>query len=201
MKKLLKSVAALSLSAMMLLSPAVLAEEDEEESNVVELTTVVQEYEGKQIVLKTAGLDILEQDGYKFKDLNKNGELDPYEDWRLTPEERTEDLLSRMSDKNKAAQMAHMTLVTLKESWFSDLDIGFALTYTYFAESKESAGEKMNYVQSLCEESVSRSSSQWTQSLAQAGLTTRRFCRTPSRWARRATRNSCRSWQTFSGRK
>ena len=153
MKKLLKSVAALSLSAMMLLSPGVLAEEDEEESNVVELTTVVQEYEGKQIVLKTAGLDILEQDGYKFKDLNKNGELDPYEDWRLTPEERTEDLLSRMSDKNKAAQMAHMTLVTLKESWFSDLDIGFALTYTYFAESKESAGEKMNYVQSLCEES------------------------------------------------
>lgn len=153
MKKLLKSVAALSLSAMMLLSPGVLAEEDEEESNVVELTTVVQEYEGKQIVLKTAGLDILEQDGYKFKDLNKNGDLDPYEDWRLTPEERTEDLLSRMSDKNKAAQMAHMTLVTLKESWFSDLDIGFALTYTYFAESKESAGEKMNYVQSLCEES------------------------------------------------
>lgn len=64
MKKLLKSVAALSLSAMMLLSPGVLAEEDEEESNVVELTTVVQEYEGKQIVLKTAGLDILEQDGY-----------------------------------------------------------------------------------------------------------------------------------------
>ena len=50
MKKLLKSVAALSLSAMMLLSPGVLAEEDEEESNVVELTTVVQEYEGKQIV-------------------------------------------------------------------------------------------------------------------------------------------------------
>ena len=62
MKKLLKSVAALSLSAMMLLSPGVLAEEDEEESNVVELTTVVQEYEGKQIVLKTAGLDILEHD-------------------------------------------------------------------------------------------------------------------------------------------
>ena len=61
MKKLLKSVAALSLSAMMLLSPGVLAEEDEEESNVVELTTVVQEYEGKQIVLKTAGLDILEE--------------------------------------------------------------------------------------------------------------------------------------------
>ena len=73
MKKLLKSVSGASLSAMMLLSPGVLAEEDEEESNVVgELTTVVQEqHEGKQIVLKAAGLDILEQDGYKFKDLKQ----------------------------------------------------------------------------------------------------------------------------------
>lgn len=26
---------------------------------------------------------ILEQDGYRFKDLNKNGALDAYEDWRL----------------------------------------------------------------------------------------------------------------------
>ena len=46
-----------------------------------------------------------------------------------------------------------MTLVTLKESWFTDLDIGFALTYTYFGQSKETAVDKMNYVQSLCEES------------------------------------------------
>ena len=26
--------------------------------------------------------DIIEVDGYQFKDLNDNGELDPYEDWR-----------------------------------------------------------------------------------------------------------------------
>ena len=29
---------------------------------------------------------ILEVDGYKFKDMNKNGQLDPYEDWRLDTE-------------------------------------------------------------------------------------------------------------------
>ena len=32
--------------------------------------------------------DIIEVDGLQFKDLNDNGELDPYEDRRLTAEER-----------------------------------------------------------------------------------------------------------------
>ena len=35
---------------------------------------------------------IVTVDGYAFKDLNRNGRLDPYEDWRLTPEERAVDL-------------------------------------------------------------------------------------------------------------
>lgn len=151
MCKLLKRVMALTLAAMLLVTCAALAEE--EDTPTVEVSTVVQEYEGRQVVLKTADLDLIEADGYQFKDMNKNGQLEPYEDWRLTAEERAEDLLGLMSDKAKAAQMAHMTLVTLKESWFNDLDIGFALTYTYFAESKETAVEKMNYIQALCEES------------------------------------------------
>ena len=33
--------------------------------------------------------NIIEVDGYSFKDLNDNGVLDPYEDWRLSAEERT----------------------------------------------------------------------------------------------------------------
>lgn len=152
MKKWLKRCAALSLSAMLLLSSAAFAQE-EDETPAVEVATVTQTWEGREVVLKTAGLDLIEADGCQFKDMNKNGQLDPYEDWRLTAEERAENLLSLMSDKAKAAQMAHMTLVTLKESWFNDLDIGFALTYTYFAESKDTAVEKMNYIQALCEES------------------------------------------------
>ena len=40
---------------------------------------------------------IIEFDGYAFKDLNRNGELDPYEDWRLPVQERTADLASRMT--------------------------------------------------------------------------------------------------------
>lgn len=39
---------------------------------------------------------LIEVDGLQFKDLNGNGELDPYEDWRLTPQERAADLVARM---------------------------------------------------------------------------------------------------------
>lgn len=45
----------------------------------------------------SSGVSILTVDGYAFKDLNRNGVLDPYEDWRLSPDERARDLASRMS--------------------------------------------------------------------------------------------------------
>lgn len=46
---------------------------------------------------RSSGLQILEQEGLKFKDLNKNSELDPYEDWRLPAEERAKNLASKLS--------------------------------------------------------------------------------------------------------
>ena len=79
--------------------------------------------------------DIIEVDGYQFKDLNDNGALDAYEDWRLSPEERAENLLSLMTAEQKAAQMVHLTLVTKKDSWFSKNNVGFALVYEYIFES------------------------------------------------------------------
>jgi beta-glucosidase len=64
---------------------------------------------GKEImpqpVLGTRSAAIIEKRGLKFKDLNKNGKLDKYEDWRLTPEERSQDLLSKMSVEEKAGFM------------------------------------------------------------------------------------------------
>lgn len=38
----------------------------------------------------------------QFKDLNGNGQLDPYEDWRLSPEQRANDLIARMTLAEKA---------------------------------------------------------------------------------------------------
>lgn len=55
--------------------------------------------------LGTKTVKLLDIDGLQFKDLNKNGSLDKYEDWRLSPEERSKDLLSKMSVDEKAGFM------------------------------------------------------------------------------------------------
>lgn len=52
--------------------------------------------------IKATKKDILTVDGLEFKDLNGNGQLDKYEDWRLSPEERAEDLISQMTVDEKA---------------------------------------------------------------------------------------------------
>ncbi|WP_335402334.1 glycoside hydrolase family 3 protein [Bacillus sp. JJ1533] len=49
--------------------------------------------------------DILTVDGKEFKDLNSNGQLDTYEDWRLPVEDRVEDLLNQMTVEEKAGLM------------------------------------------------------------------------------------------------
>lgn len=53
---------------------------------------------------------ILHTNGYAFKDLNGNGVLDPYEDWRLSPEERAADLCSKMNEDEKAGMLMIDTL-------------------------------------------------------------------------------------------
>lgn len=49
--------------------------------------------------------NMIEVDGLKFKDLNNNGKLDPYEDWRLSPEERAKNLVSLMNMDEKIGMM------------------------------------------------------------------------------------------------
>jgi beta-glucosidase len=50
---------------------------------------------------------ILTEDGITFRDLNKNGHLDPYEDARRPIEERVADLLSQMTLEEKAGMLFH----------------------------------------------------------------------------------------------
>src|SRR3954451_23743509 len=50
---------------------------------------------------------IIEVNGLRFRDLNRNGVLDPYEDWRLPPSARAKDLVSRMTLEEKAGMMMH----------------------------------------------------------------------------------------------
>lgn len=54
-----------------------------------------------------SGVKILTVNGLKFKDLNKNGKLDKYEDWRLPADERARDLAKRMSVEQIAGLMLY----------------------------------------------------------------------------------------------
>jgi beta-glucosidase len=54
-----------------------------------------------------SGVTLIENKGYAFKDLNKNGELDDYEDWRLPVEERITDLAGQMSVEQIAGLMLY----------------------------------------------------------------------------------------------
>ncbi|MGC1646701.1 MAG: glycoside hydrolase family 3 N-terminal domain-containing protein, partial [Candidatus Sulfotelmatobacter sp.] len=67
----------------------------------------------KQPVLGHRSAPLLTVDGLTFKDLDRNGKLDPYEDWRLPAEVRVADLVQRMSLEEVAGLMVHGTLPTL----------------------------------------------------------------------------------------
>ncbi len=55
----------------------------------------------------TSGVTLLVDGGFAFKDLNRNGALDPYEDWRRSADERAKDLASRMSVEQIAGLMLY----------------------------------------------------------------------------------------------
>ena len=65
-----------------------------------------------------SGIKILTIDGFAFKDLNRNGKLDKYEDWRLSSEERAKDLAAQLSLEEIAGLMlysSHQNLPALEE--------------------------------------------------------------------------------------
>ncbi|SEG87161.1 glycoside hydrolase family 3 protein [Marinobacterium lutimaris] len=53
------------------------------------------------------GGDTLTLDGFTFRDLNHDGRLQPYEDWRLPAARRAQDLVARMRLSEKSAAMMH----------------------------------------------------------------------------------------------
>lgn len=58
----------------------------------------------------SASASLLNLGGLQFKDLNRNGKLDPYEDWRLSAQARAADLLGQMTLAEKAGAMLHGTM-------------------------------------------------------------------------------------------
>src|ERR1035441_5686307 len=64
----------------------------------------------EQPKIEARNAPVIAKDGLKFRDLNRNGSLDPYEDWRLPVEQRIADLLSRMTAEEKVGLMIHSSL-------------------------------------------------------------------------------------------
>lgn len=112
-----------------------------------------------QPTLSPHSKSVLEVDGYQFIDLNGNGELDVYEDWRQDAETRAADLVSQMTVREKIAQMQHPTYLPradgkiapyLKE-YCSEYGIGMLLIREL--NSVEAAATTMNTIQEYAESS------------------------------------------------
>ncbi|WP_080055015.1 glycoside hydrolase family 3 protein [Spirosoma aerolatum] len=68
-------------------------------------TTCVVAQTPKQPMLGKRSVALLNSNALQFKDLNKNGKLDPYEDWRLPVEKRVNDLVAQMTLEEKIGFM------------------------------------------------------------------------------------------------
>ena len=69
-----------------------------------------------------SGVKIITVDRFAFKDLNKNGQLDPYEDWRLSFDERAQNLATQLSVEEIAGLMlysAHQSIPARSQGYFA----------------------------------------------------------------------------------
>ena len=118
-----------------------------------------QETEIEQPQLNPRVKAIIEADGYQFIDLNGNGSLDVYEDWRLDADTRADDLVGQMTLREKIAQMQHPTFLPRADGkipsylnkWCEREGIGMLLIREL--NSVEAAAISMNTIQEYAESS------------------------------------------------
>ena len=109
--KQLKKLLALTLALTMILALSVTVSadggkwsEEETEDGWIKVTN-----EGGKTLgyWPDSGIVLIEDDGFAFKDMNRNGALDPYEDWRLDTQTRALDLASQLSGEEIAPLLTH----------------------------------------------------------------------------------------------
>lgn len=87
-----------------------------------------------QPVLGVRSAKLIQVGGLSFKDLNRNGQLDKYEDWRLSADERSKDLVAKMSIEEKVGFML-ISSTRLKNDWSFEAPRGSAPITSDFNES------------------------------------------------------------------
>lgn len=106
---------------------------------------------------RESGVSIITKGGLAFKDLNRNGILDPYEDWRLTSDKRAADLASRMSLEQICGLMLYSSAVTVDSVGLTPKEISFlgkdGVRHVLVSAAKdaETAAGWSNRVQAYCE--------------------------------------------------
>ena len=111
----------------------------------------------KGATLGYTSVPLLTVDKYAFKDLNRNGALDPYEDWRLPAETRAKDLASQLSIEEIAGLMLYSghqavpgpDLTDQQRKFLTEDNLRAVLVTT--VESPEVAARWNNNVQALVE--------------------------------------------------
>jgi beta-glucosidase len=92
----------------------------------------------------------LQQQGYTFRDLNKNGKLDVYEDARQPVESRVENLLGQMTLEEKAGTMfINMTAMESDGDLCERKSIFNPLSYAFESNSEMVVLKHMNHVNTL----------------------------------------------------
>ena len=113
----------------------------------------------EQPVLNPHVKSIIEVEGFQFIDLNGNGMLDVYEDWREDAETRADDLVSQMTAREKIAQMQHPTYLPRSDGKIAPYlkeycaDYGIGMLLIRELNSVEAAATTMNAIQEYAEES------------------------------------------------
>jgi hypothetical protein len=122
------------------------------------------EADGYKLVVQSGGATLgyisaplLIVDGFAFKDLNRNGSLDAYEDWRLPAETRAKDLASQLSIEEIAGLMLYSGHQAVRAPEITDAQRKFLTEDNLRAvlvttvESPEVAARWNNNVQELTE--------------------------------------------------
>lgn len=123
-----------------------------------------EEHEGYTIAYQSNGPALgysnaptLVVNGLLFKDLDRNGELTPYEDWRLSPSKRSRDLASRLSIEQICGLMVYSSAQQVKTADLSEKQKSFlendCVRHILVAEtaSAGTCAKWSNNVQAFCE--------------------------------------------------
>jgi len=103
------------------------------------------------------GMMLIEQNHRLFKDMNRDGVVNPYEDWRLSTDERARDLASRLTIEDIAGLMLYSSHQPIRSEEITEQQMDFLVASNLrhvlvtSVESPAVAARWSNNVQRLCE--------------------------------------------------